>query len=600
MCGICGFTWEDRKLVEKLTGLLEHRGPDNAGCYNDRKVSLGHRRLSIIDLSSQGSQPMCNEDSTVWITYNGEIFNFMGLRQELEEKGHKFRSRTDTEVLIHGYEEWGTGMLSRLNGQFAFCIYDIKKARLLLARDPAGINPLYYCHNGKKLIFGSELKVILKSGLDVSLDTDSLRHFALFGYTPPERTIIREALKLSPGSFMVFDLKSGSITEKERYWKPDFTIIRRSDNEAARLVREALERAVRRRLVSDVPLGAFLSGGIDSSAVVAMMSRHARDINTFSIRFDVPSFDESRHAAIVSRKFRTVHHEIRFTSGDIMKLIERIAYYYDEPFGDPSMVPTFLVSKTARQKVKVALSGDGGDELFGGYEKYLNFRLISISRPLRPVLAGLSKLIKKPAKLRRFLLYSGYKAHQAYASLDSYRYIEDMGKEEMRVYDEYIRYFRHSDWLSNLANADLHSYLPEDILVKVDRASMANSLESRPPFLDTEMMGLAFSIPSGQKIRRMEKKYILKKAMKGILPDEIIHRKKQGFESPISVYFRKEFRDYLVSKLGKPGLRKSFPDIDIDAALNAHLEGKEDYSRQLWSLLMFQLWKERWADWLYD
>ncbi len=596
MCGICGFNWGDEVLARKIAELLKHRGPDADGIYNDRYVSLGHKRLAIIDLSKKGVQPMSNEDGSVWITFNGEIFNFEAIREDLESKGHKFRSKSDTEVIVHGYEEYGTDILQKLNGQFAFCIYDRDKRELFLARDRPGINPLYYSARGEKFIFASEMKAVIAAGVDKEIDTKSLEHYILFGYTPKHRTIFRDVKKLDPGSYLIYDLKKKEVKANRRYWKVNVKDMITDEKKAAKLIRSTLERSVRRRMIADVPVGAFLSGGLDSSAIVAFASRFTSDLNTFSIKFDKAGFDESKYAEKVSKLFGTNHHSITFTAEDVRNLISKISYHYDEPFGDHSMIPTFLVSQVARKHVKVSLSGDAGDELFGGYDKYKNLLALQKVRFLGTLGGKLASVFRRPLKLHRFLLHSALPVHQQFASLDTYKYIEDMDEDDFRLFDSYEEYFTFKDPLSNAINADFHSYLPEDILVKVDRASLGNSLESRPPFLDHEMIQLGLSIHPELKIKDGETKYILKEAMKGILPDEIIFRKKKGFESPIREYFRKELKGLVQEKAIDYDKHDHFKKLPLERIWKSHLAGKKDYSRMLWTVLMFNLWWDRWMD----
>ncbi len=414
MCGILGFNWEDEKKVRSLAELLQHRGPEQEGFHVKDGISIGHKRLKIIDLSEKGRQPMYNEDGSVCVTFNGEIFNFPEIKESLEKHGHVFISHTDTEVLVHGYEQWGTDMLERLNGQFAFCIFDKKQNLFFLARDRFGIKPLFYYCDDKKFIFGSELKVFLKSDIEKRLSQNAMDYYMLFGNTPFDQSILEDVKKLPAGSMLVYDLSAKKIKENRRYWTLSFANqLDCDETEIEKQIVERLDRAVKMQLISDVPLGAFLSGGLDSSILVSIMSKYVKNLNTFSIRFDRSDFNESHYAKIVSDKFRTNHFEIDFNADNVRELITELPYYYDDPFGDPSMIPTCLVSRVARQHVTVSLSGTGGDELFGGYGHYNDYVLLRALNNLpvpakrlldySTVLANLLFRKEKFNKLRGFL-----------------------------------------------------------------------------------------------------------------------------------------------------------------------------------------------------
>jgi asparagine synthase (glutamine-hydrolysing) len=393
MCGILGFNWQDEKKIKMLAELLRHRGPEQEGFHVADGVSIGHKRLKIIDLSEKGRQPLYNEDRTVCITYNGEVFNFEEIKEELIKAGHIFNSRSDTEVLVHGYEQWGPEILNKIDAEFAFCIFDKRKNILLLARDRVGVHPLYYYDDGKNFVFGSELKVLLKSDIKKEINKKTLNYYMLFGNTSWEQSILENVKSVPPGSFLIYDLTAKKVKQLSRYWSvlfsPDESI---SQNEYEGEIVRLLDASVKRRMISDVPLGAFLSGGVDSSIIVSIMRKYVDDLNTFSIRFDHPEYNESHYAKIVSDLFKTNHHEIEFNAENVKELIPQLPYFYDEPFGDPSMIPTCLVSRVARQHVTVSLSGTGGDELFGGYTRYNEFKI-------------LKKLNRLPAALKHFLIY---------------------------------------------------------------------------------------------------------------------------------------------------------------------------------------------------
>ncbi|MCK5023351.1 MAG: asparagine synthase (glutamine-hydrolyzing), partial [Candidatus Aenigmarchaeota archaeon] len=350
-----------------------HRGPDQDGAYSDEYVALAHKRLSIIDLSENGRQPMADSTGDYVIVYNGEVFNYGELKKELAGKGHRFVSNTDTEVILNAYIEWGRNCVERFNGQFAFCIYDKKKKELFLARDRLGIKPLYFFSEGSRFIFGSELKVILKAGIEKEIDEKALNHYLIFGYTPSESSILKNVYKLLPGHYLVYDIEKKRIAEKSKYWEISFSDKIHSEEEAKETLYGLLDSSVKRRLIADVPVGAFLSGGVDSSIIVYLMRKYVKDLKTFSIKFDHDEFNESKWARLVADRLNTDHHEIEFNAVDLKKLIPDLVYLFDEPFGDSSMIPTYLVSKVAREQVKVCLSGTGADELFGGYHRYREF-----------------------------------------------------------------------------------------------------------------------------------------------------------------------------------------------------------------------------------
>ena len=607
MCGIVGFNWEDDTQIRSLTGLLQHRGPEQDGFYVGDGVSLGHRRLRIIDLSDHARQPMANEDGTVAVVYNGEVFNFQVLREELLRAGHVFRSRSDTEVLVHGYEEWGTSLLGRLVGQFAFCLFDKKAGRLLLARDPLGIKPLYYYDGGRRFVFGSELKVFLRSDLPRRISQPALDYYVLFGNTPTGQSILEGVRKVVPGSYLVYDLAAHRIADQGRFWTlryaPDDSI---SESSAIEQVRVRLAESVRMQLVSDVPLGAFLSGGVDSSAIVALMRPHVKELNTFSIRFDRPGFDESAYAKIVSDLFGTIHHEIEFDARTVRDLIDELPYYYDEPFADPSMIPTCLVSRVARHYVTVALSGTGGDELFAGYPRYFEIqvlqRLNALPGPIKGLLdlgvRGINALAgsDKLNKLRSFL-GPRQELWQVYLKLFSYMFRQRGEKAvDLTRFESLADCFAHDDPVTNALDFDTQHYLSECLLTKEDRASMAVSLEARVPFLDHTLVGFAATLPTRLKLRGRQKKYILKKALQGILPDRILYRRKQGFGVPLAEYLRDELRGFAQQEVLGDSPIEIYDRTLLADAWARHQSGRSDYSRLFWTVLMFNLWYKRWME----
>ncbi|MFA6186030.1 MAG: asparagine synthase (glutamine-hydrolyzing) [Phycisphaerae bacterium] len=604
MCGIVGFNWEDQRQIRLLASLLNHRGPEQEGFHVADGVSIGHKRLRIIDLSEKGRQPIYNEDKTVCVSFNGEIFNFEQIKSDLEKAGHRFESHTDTEVLVHGWEEWGTEILGRLNGQFAFCIFDRKKNLLFLARDRFGIKPLYYYSQNGRFIFGSELKVFLKSDIKKEISRHALDYYLLFGNTPSEQSILEGVQKLPAAHYLVYDLTARKIQNRQRYWDVSFDQqIDCGEDELKKQIVGRLERSVKMQLISDVPLGAFLSGGVDSSIIVSIMRKYVKELNTFSIKFDRPEFNESHYAKIVSDKFQTIHHEIEFNAANVRELIDEFPYYYDEPFGDPSMIPTSLVCRVARQHVTVSLSGTGGDEIFGGYPRYNRFHMVKHLNHLPTAAKFLLKqgvvmahLFFKIEGYHRWLEFFGRRQpdHILYLQLFNSMFpSKEQGIEMLSRYDYYKKHFRYDD-ITNAMNCDIHEYLPDDLLVKEDRASMAVALEARVPFLDHEFVEFTAKIPPYFKTRRGQKKYILKKAYEEILPHEILYRPKQGFGVPLAHYFRNELKDYTAGQIFDFDAVDYYDKNRVIELWRLHQTGRWDYSRLFWNIMMFNLWYKKW------
>jgi asparagine synthase (glutamine-hydrolysing) len=629
MCGIVGFLTSkaknvpDYEALRAIRELLAHRGPDDSGEYirplDDRGpfVFFGHRRLSIIDLSG-GHQPLSNEDGTVWVTFNGEIYNFKELREELKGRGHQFRTLSDTEVIVHSYEEYGEDCFKGFNGMFAIGIWDEKKNRLILARDRLGEKPLYYSFINETFLFASELKAILSySGFSRRVDTLSLTKYLFFEFIPCPHTIFRDARKLPPASFLIWDGKELRVRE---YWTP-FDSFKApgtfSEEEAAIRVTELLRQSVKRRLVSDVPLGVFLSGGIDSSAVTALAQREdPGKIETFSIGFEDASFDESSYASLASEHIGTKHHERTMRPADLLNLVPHLTDILDEPMADASILPTYLLSKFTREHVKVALGGDGGDELFAGYPTYLAHKLARHCErwmaPFHPALIFLGNLlpvsddnISFDFKVKKFLSGMGYKdsirnfvwlgsfsfpdLHRVLSSDIGSRLNRDRLVEEISLYESA---FPLTDRTGLLQFLDLKLYLQEAILVKVDRASMACSLEVRAPFLDHELVEFVIGLPSSLKLRGFTSKYILKKAMKSFLPQKVIQRRKKGFGVPIAKWVKGPLKELFGDLLSPDRIeREGFLNpAYVGTLLEDHLAGKKDNRKQLWTLLVWELW----------
>jgi asparagine synthase (glutamine-hydrolysing) len=628
MCGICGIFdahgqgAAQAPLVRRMADSLSHRGPDNDGFYESPHCVLGHRRLKIIDLSPLGRQPMTNEDESVWISFNGEIYNYLDLRPELIRRGHHFRSRTDTEVILHLYEDEGEDFLRDLNGMFALALWDQRRGSLLLARDRWGKKPIYYYSDGHRLLFGSEMKALLADpSVPRDLDFDAVSTYLSLGYIPCPSTIFRGIQKLPPASYVVVDRDpSGQglrLRGPMRYWtlryqpNPKLT-----ENDCVGRIRELIRDAVRIRMYSDVPLGAFLSGGLDSSTVVAAMAENsAQPVETFSIGFDEASFDELPYAEAVAKKFRTKHHVFRCTP-NMLEVLPTLVHHYDEPFADASALPTYYVSKIAREHVTVALSGDGGDETFAGYTRYDNgTRRWEWAQYLpEPLIRGAFRILTElyPAGSRGW----GILHRNSLSPLDSY--MADVStfqpREKQALLEPGLGASAKSDvfalarglaaqtgsaeFLSEMQYVDQMLYLPDDILVKVDRASMAVSLETRAPLLDYRLGEFLATVPAALRYRKRSKKHLLKQAMEGILPAEIIHRGKMGFGVPLKHWFRKDAadfaRDILLSQAARE--RGFFRAGEVARALDRHAQGRRDFSGKLWALLFFELWCRTWLD----
>jgi asparagine synthase (glutamine-hydrolysing) len=607
-----------RHLITRMCGAIAHRGPDDEGHYVADGVSIGMRRLSIIDLSG-GHQPISNEDGTIWIVFNGEIYNYRELREDLIVRGHQMQTRTDTETIVHLYEEYGERCVERLRGMFAFAIWDSRNQSLFLARDRAGKKPLHYAMVGSTLVFGSEIKSMLQySRLERSVNIEAISDFLSFGYIPDPVTAFKGIHKLPPGHTLTF--KDGRASSR-CYWDFNYTGEseagpQRDESYYIERLRELIAEAVRVRLESEVPLGAFLSGGIDSSTIVAMMAREmGQPVKTFSIGFNESSFDELKYARLTARKFQTDHYEFVVTP-DICRIVDELVWHHDEPFADISSVPTYVVSKMAREHVTVVLAGDGGDELFAGYQGYLrerNFdRYEFIPDVLRRnLLLPLSRALPRGAYGKRFL---GHIALDPGARcVDGMSYFNEEGKRELfsaemvralngynsadaieRIYSKPASTVR----LDHHLYLDAKVYLPGDILVKVDRMSMANSLETRAPLLDHKLIEFVQTIPSSLKLRGSDTKYILKRAVTGLIPDEIIHRPKMGFDVPIKRWFNHELREMVDDTLNDPRTRQRgyFNQGAVMAILDEHRRGRRDHARSLWGMLMLELWHRAFID----
>ncbi len=608
MCGICGSVGDrtPRQTVDEQLRLLRHRGPDAAGRFARPGATIAQNRLAIIDLVT-GDPPVSNEDGSVGAVLNGEIYNFRTLRDELVRGGHRMRTTGDTEVVAHLAEELEPAELARrLDGMFALAVWDAGRGRLILARDRVGKKPLYYCRPRRgALVFGSEIKAVLAHP-DVAreLEPRAIPAYLTFGYVPTPYTFYAGVRSLPPGHVLVLD--AGREPVVAPYWEAPLP--RRPDRvggasgaDAARRVRATLERAVRRRLVSDVPLGAFLSGGIDSSAIVGIMARSSeRPVDTFTIGFDDrDGFDERPFARIVARAHRTAHHE-QVVSPDVVELVERLVWHHDQPFGDSSAVPTFLLAELTRGHVTVALSGDGGDELFAGYERFAAaLALGPLGRVPRPAARALARaLARRGGRLGRFADVAGEGMPAAYRSWLSYvreplraRLLAEPDRWALEDYERVWASSAGARPLDRLLNLNLRTYLVDDLLVKADRMSMAHGLEVRSPFLDTELIDLALRIKPSAKIRGPQLKHVLRRAVADLLPAEILRRPKRGFGVPLDRWFREDLAPYAAATLGAPDarVRHHLAPAAVDAMLDDHARGRAEHGQALWMLLTLEV-----------
>lgn len=622
MCGICGELKFDGSAVgaDRIVAMreaLDHRGPDDTGVFvsPDGRAGLGFRRLRIIDLNPTANQPMPNEDGSVHVVFNGEIYNFRELRRRLESQGHRFRSKSDTEVIVHLYEDEGPECVSTLDGMFALAIWDSRRQRLVLARDRAGKKPLFYLRTPARLLFASEIKAFFTDpDLRIDIDPDAVPYYFMHGYVPNPNTFYRDVRQVEPGTVM--SIGADGRTERNVYWQlkyPERAAIRSVNrNEAARRVRDLLTAAVERRLVSDVPIGAFLSGGVDSTIVVGLMSRlMGEPVKTFSIGFEGDaSYDETSYARLAANRFHTDHTEFRVAPSAV-DLIDTLIWHHDGPFGDSSAIPTYIVSELTRRHVTVVLNGDGGDEVFAGYRRFqasvLSEKIPGWAHRLAEVL-----LARAPgsASDRHWLTLARRFASAARLPLDgritrwSSVFYDDL--EQLLLPDlmppsfERLRYLEghHGDRLDNrsvLARVlyiNYTTYLPNDLLVKMDRCTMANSLEARSPFLDTALVEYVATLPDELKLRGGQTKVILKEAFLDLLPPEISTRGKMGFGVPLGTWFRGPLREYLLDHLLDPSARYRtyLSSSFVRSVVDRHMAGQSDASLKLWTLLCFERW----------
>ncbi len=633
MCGICGMVgFSDKDLLKKMCDIMEHRGPDDEGTYINAKckmqnakcqVGLGVRRLKIIDLET-GHQPIHNEDETVWIVFNGEIYNYKDLRIDLEQKGHRFYTKSDTEVIVHLYEEYGEDCVKNLKGMFAFAIWDEKKEKLFLARDRLGIKPLYYFFQDGKLLFASTIKSIFQSSkIGRKVNLKALDYYLTFLYVPAPDTMFRGIKKLLPGHTLTWI--NGEVTIKE-YWDlkckmQNAKFKMQNEKYYAERIYGILEEAVEERLMSEVSLGAFLSGGIDSSIVVGLMSRIMdQPVKTFSISYgkEAQAYNELKYSRLVAKHFKTDHREF-IVEPKVIELLPKLIWHLEEPFADSSAIVTYLVSQVAREHVTVALTGIGGDEAFGGYPRYLGARFaesyLRIPEFLREkviskIVNGLPESTKGSHlanRLKRFVRFAPLPPEERYISWLSF--FNEQARRElysgayqdtdtMGIHKSYFEKTGAEDFLNKVFYVDVKTYLPDDLLFMGDRMSMANSLELRVPFCDHRLLEFSATIPQGMKIRGWHMKYLLKKSMSELLPPTILKRGKQGFMVPLGMWFQKELKDFTSRILlgSKTTERGYFNSNYVKRLLEEHYSGRKDNTHQIWALLVFELWYRTFID----
>jgi len=622
MCGICGVVSfqpnspADRSILLQMNASLQHRGPDDEGYYEDDQVSLAMRRLSIIDLHT-GQQPISNESGDVWVVYNGEIYNFQKVRTALEQRGHIFKTQTDTEIIVHAYEEYGDKCVTHFNGMFAIALWDARERRLFLARDRMGIKPLYYSWNANKLVFGSELKALIRHpDVPRQVDLSALDLFLTLEYIPAPRTIYEGVFKLLPGHLLVVEKGKLKVTQ---YWDVPYQPITQSEAECEEILSGLIKESVRLRLISDVPLGAFLSGGIDSSIIVGYMSQSASEpVRTFSIGFEDDTYNELPYAAVVAKHFGTKHH-VEVLKSDYTDLTEQLVAHFDEPFADTSIFPTYLVSKIASHEVKVVLSGDGGDELFAGYDTYLAEKLNRyygyLPRPLRqqvlpriagwlppqPAKKGIINKVKRMVEggaLDASLQHARWMMFLSSSEKDSlYRSDLRATLDDHLTTDFFHDYFEKAHCFDRLAQqqyVDVKTYLADDILTKVDRMSMAVSIEARVPLLDYHIVEFALNLPAYMKLRGARTKSILRQAVKNMVPQLVLEKPKEGFSIPMKNWLCTSLKPMMLDLLSKAALqRQGYFDHQVVAEwIQEHLEGRVNHSHRLWALMVFEMWHQ--------
>ncbi|MBI5604965.1 MAG: asparagine synthase (glutamine-hydrolyzing) [Deltaproteobacteria bacterium] len=616
MCGIVGFNWSDRSLGEKLCRILEHRGPDQEGIFTEEGVTLGFRRLSIIDLSEQGHQPMANEDGTLQLVFNGEIYNFLELRASLEKKGHRFKGHSDSEVILHAYEEWGKDCLTELQGMFGFALWDRKNQSLLVARDRLGIKPVYYAYRNGRFAFASEIKALLKiPEVERGVNLQGLYYYLGFEFVPSPLTMFEGIYKLRPGHFLFYSPRG---IEEKAYWDLSFTPNARTQEEAVEEMRALLKETVRMHLISDVPLGVFLSGGLDSSTLVALMRElGVNPLRTFSIGYPDPSFSELPYAQLVAERFET-DHTVLMIPEVTLKDLEEAVWHLDEPMTDLSAIPLYLVCREARKYVTVCLSGEGGDEIFAGYDRFkaskadAYYRLLPSLFREKVVYPLVERLPDQPQKkgavniLKRFVegshlpLDGGHLRWQYFSSSDQDRLLyTDLFKRQVQM-DPFapLRELRSGQVFKQRIDEeiylDLRFTMPDSVLMKVDKMSMAHALEIRVPFLDHRFVEFTAGLPGDWKLKGFQTKAIFRKALEGLLPDQIVRRGKQGYSLPVKNWLREGLKEPLIAVLNEsPVIREYMNHSYIQRLIQEHMARTHNHNHILWALLNLGLWHRR-------
>jgi len=620
MCGIAGYWGKgDEQILSQMVQCIRHRGPDAQPVFVSENVGFAHARLSIIDLRSEANQPMFTANRSLMITFNGEIYNFLQLKEELHRTGkYTFSTTSDTEVLIYAYQEYGIEMLKRIHGMFAFAIYDFRKKELLLVRDRMGKKPLHYAIADGTLVFSSELKAVIKHpSVKRTLNIDALNEYLTFDYVPTTSSIYKDIQKLEAASYLVF--KNGKIVEKSTYWQVSFEPLNVSFNEAKQYLDTLLDSAVRDRLMSDVPLGVFLSGGLDSSTVAYYAQKNStQKIKTFSIGFSEKSYDESDYAKLVAKALNTEHYEQTLSAADSLALIPEIFEKLDEPFADPSIIPTYFLSKFTHKHVTVALGGDGSDELLAGYPTFISGHyadmmhrmpdfILRLMRNAAEMLPASDQNISFDFKVKQFM--KGFQSHVDYTHslwLGSFTPADKKGlftKDTLNTItngdglgcvDRYLNELPNAGTFNRILYTYYKTYLQDDILVKVDRASMMNSLEVRAPFLDTRIVEYISRLPEAYKIKGNNVKRLLKETVRGKIPDDIIDRPKKGFGIPVSLWLRNELKVLCLDLLSEQKIKSGglFNHKYVNQITQEHLSGKKNHRKLLWNLIVFQLWNE--------
>lgn len=623
MCGFAGvLDFEgkppDKSVLNEMRDLLRHRGPDDSGVWVSGGCGMAHTRLSVIDLSSAGRQPMANEDGTVVIAYNGEVYNFRELRDRfaLDHKGHTFRSRTDTEVVLHLYEELGEEFLRHLNGMFALALWDGRRRRLLLARDPFGVKPLFLWRDGSRVLFSSEIKAFMADpSFEPRPSAEALYHYLSLDYVPGSLTAFEGVTEVRPGTAVSVEA-DGSGERSWSFYGIDGEVRDMTEEEAVERSLELMERSVRRQLVSDVPVGVMLSGGMDSSTLVALMAeaRGGGDFHTFSIGFRKASYDESAYAAMVGERFGTTHHRVMVTPEEVAGLLPGYLAYIDEPYADGSAIPTYMLARLAREHVTVLLSGEGGDEVFAGYDTHAAYKVRGMYRRIPGPLRSLARAVVDMLPVSYSKLSFDFKAKRFVrgAELDvpsSHFYwrvvLDEQAKNEVLrdggwekyppTADLFGRRFSRSsfrDDLNRLLELDMSFHLPDDLMVKNDRMTMAHSLEARVPFTDPELVRFLFTVPVRRKMPGLRKKNLLRKAMRSRLPTPVVKKKKVGLEMPYSSWFRNQLRDLAGDALSPSRIRDitALDPQGVQDLWNSHQRGKADHGRALWGILNYVMW----------